>query len=87
MALGITLLVSYLRARTLPDRYNPVLVWMEHLAHLAHRVRVCGAGGEVAIQVQATKKAPPAIVAVSSVGQAPGHQGMALQRSSRKTRS
>jgi hypothetical protein len=46
--------------------------------HLAHGLRVCGAGGEVAVQVEAAKEAAPAVVPVGCVGQAPRHQRLAL---------
>jgi hypothetical protein len=42
--------------------------------HLAHWLWVCGAGGEVAVQVQPPIQATPAVVAGSSVGQAGRHQ-------------
>lgn len=68
----------HLRARALPHAHDAVLVGVEHLAHLAHGLRVGGAGGEVARQVQPAKEAAPAVVAVRGVGQAPGHQRLAL---------
>ena len=48
-------------------------------AHLAHGLRVGGAGGEVAPRVQAPKQAAPAVVPRGRVGQAPGHQRLPLQ--------
>lgn len=58
----------YLCPSTFSDAHNPVLVGMEDLAHFTHWLGVRGGGGEVAIQVQAPKEAPPAIVPLSSVG-------------------
>lgn len=46
--------------------------------YLAHWLWVCGACGEVSVQVQSTIQAPPAIVPSSSVGQAGRHQGDTL---------
>lgn len=52
--------------------------WPGRTAHLAHGLRVGGGGGEVAVPVEAAKQAAPAVVAVGGVGQAPGHQWLAL---------
>jgi hypothetical protein len=52
------------------------LAWSH--THLAHGLRVGGGGGEVAVPVEAAKQAAPAVVAVGGVGQAPGHQRLAL---------
>lgn len=68
-----------LRASALPDRHDAVLLWVEHLAHLAHGLGVSGGGGEVTLEVQAAEQSAPAVVAVGCVGQAPGHEGLALQ--------
>mmetsp|Transcript_35050 Transcript_35050/g.88742 ORF Transcript_35050/g.88742 Transcript_35050/m.88742 type:complete len:296 (+) Transcript_35050:706-1593(+) len=67
-----------LRARALAHRHDAVLRGVEHLAHLAHGLRVGGRRGEVAVEVQAPKQAAPAVVAVHGVGQAPGHQRLPL---------
>ena len=48
-------------------------------ADLAHRLRVGGGGGEVALPVQAAKQAAPAVVPVRRVRQAPRHQRLALR--------
>lgn len=48
-------------------------------AYLAHGLGVGGGGGEVALPVQPAKQAAPAVVPVGGVGQAPGHQRLALQ--------
>ena len=63
---------------TLSDTDNPVLVGVEDLPHFAHGLGVCGGGGKVPIQVQPPKQTSPAVVALSSVGQTPRHQGLAL---------
>eukprot|EP00879_Flechtneria_rotunda_P030801 GHRR01033485.1.p1 GENE.GHRR01033485.1~~GHRR01033485.1.p1 ORF type:complete len:105 (-),score=13.84 GHRR01033485.1:11-325(-) len=78
VATEVEMVREALGACALPDAHNPVLVGVEHLAHFAHWLRVSGAGGEVTSHVQATKQSAPAIVAVSSVGQAPRHKGLAL---------
>jgi len=70
----------YLGTCTLPDGDDAVLAGVEHLAHLAHGLGVGGAGGEVAVPVQPAKQATPPIVPVSSIGQAPGHQRLALHQ-------
>jgi hypothetical protein len=70
----------YLGTCALPDGDDAVLDGMEHLAHLAHGLRVGGAGGEVAVPVQPAKQAAPPVVPVSSVGQAPGHQRLSLHQ-------
>ena len=59
---------AYLCPSTLSDTDNPVLVGVEDLPHFAHRLGVCGGGGEVPIQVQPAKQTSPAVVALSSVG-------------------
>lgn len=46
----------------------------EQFVYLAHGLWVCGACGEVAVQVQAPIQAAPAVVACSRVGQAGRHQ-------------
>ncbi len=67
-----------LGARALADANDAVLVGVEHLAHLAHGLRVGGAGGEVPLEVQAPEQAAPAVVPLRRVGQAPWHQRLAL---------
>ncbi len=67
-----------LRARALPHADDTVLLRVEHLAHLAHGLRVGGGGGEVAGRVQPAKQPTPSVVALRGVGQAPGHQILTL---------
>ena len=69
-----------LRARALAHADDAVLLGVEHLADLAHGLRVGRAGREVAAQVQPPKQPAPAVVPLRRVGQAPRHQRLALQR-------
>lgn len=56
-----------------------IIAWGGEAAHLAHGLGVSDGGGEVAVVVQATKEAAPAVVPVRSVGQAPGYQWLTLR--------
>ena len=71
--------VPHLGARALAHRHDAVLVRVQDLADLAHRLRVGGGRREVAAPVQAPVQAAPPVVSVRRVGQAPRHQRLALR--------
>ena len=72
-----------LRSCALSHGHDAVLFWVENLAHFAHGLGVGRAGGEVAVPVQPAEQAPPPVVPLSRVGQAPGHQRLALHMAHR----
>jgi len=60
-----------LRSCALSDRNDAVLIRVENLAHLSHRIGICGGSGEVTAPLKAREKASPLVVSGRCVREAP----------------
>lgn len=60
-----------LRSCALSDRNDAVLVRVENLAHLSHRIGICGGSWKVTAPLEAREKASPLVVPGRCVREAP----------------